>query len=415
MGFLDPKERVLDIILTQQGKKLLSQGKLIIKYYSFTDTEVDYEVLSGYTSRSAAVVSASLNLIDYTLGTFSRESEASYFYEDTGTLQRWPSGSLRKTTVAAPNGLNYYVFEGARTNTLVQSEALSASNWTKELDLLGGTEIAPDGELDAFIINPDGAAADRIYQGMSTGNWYGSAFVRASGGADLSFRTGSTSVSQINFSPISSSWQRVAYQLTGASFFLACPHTGTNDATGAGVPGNSIYFWGAQIEANATFPSTYIRTTTAAGTRVADSLSFATNVLGNNDFCFYVRPQMSSAQVIAAAATFYMFGWASDGAGANAGIQFRTAAGQCRLAVIAPNGGILAAIDQAVTFAANQVLKVTVKPSSGQLVLEGFTTGNGTIGNGTPWTWPNAAVHIGKHSSTSTSNLFGLMTEPFSP
>ena len=39
---LDPKERVLDFCLTQYGRKLLGQGKLVAKYYRFGDEEVDY-------------------------------------------------------------------------------------------------------------------------------------------------------------------------------------------------------------------------------------------------------------------------------------------------------------------------------------------------------------------------------------
>lgn len=53
MAFLDPKERVLDVILTQHGRKLLSKGELKIKYYSFSDDEVDYKVTSGIMSGSS--------------------------------------------------------------------------------------------------------------------------------------------------------------------------------------------------------------------------------------------------------------------------------------------------------------------------------------------------------------------------
>lgn len=42
MAFLDPKEEMLKLILTDYGKKKLSEGKLKIKYYSFFDDEVDY-------------------------------------------------------------------------------------------------------------------------------------------------------------------------------------------------------------------------------------------------------------------------------------------------------------------------------------------------------------------------------------
>lgn len=55
MGFLDPKERILDIILTEKGRELLSKGELVIKYYAFFDDEVDYRVTSGYSLTGSGV------------------------------------------------------------------------------------------------------------------------------------------------------------------------------------------------------------------------------------------------------------------------------------------------------------------------------------------------------------------------
>ena len=44
MTFFDPKEEVLDIELTQHGKRLLSRGKLKPSYYLFFDDDVLYDV-----------------------------------------------------------------------------------------------------------------------------------------------------------------------------------------------------------------------------------------------------------------------------------------------------------------------------------------------------------------------------------
>lgn len=41
--FLDPRERSLEIILTDHGRKLLSQGKFRPIYFSLADDEVDYK------------------------------------------------------------------------------------------------------------------------------------------------------------------------------------------------------------------------------------------------------------------------------------------------------------------------------------------------------------------------------------
>lgn len=41
-GFLDRKERVVDMVLTNKGRKLLSEGKLNFSFWSVFDDEVDY-------------------------------------------------------------------------------------------------------------------------------------------------------------------------------------------------------------------------------------------------------------------------------------------------------------------------------------------------------------------------------------
>ena len=43
MAFLNSKEELLKIILTNHGKDQLSKGKFSVKYYSFSDDEVDYQ------------------------------------------------------------------------------------------------------------------------------------------------------------------------------------------------------------------------------------------------------------------------------------------------------------------------------------------------------------------------------------
>jgi hypothetical protein len=52
-GFIDNKENVMEISLTQYGREKLSQGKLIVKYYRFFDDEVNYKI-SEYYSGSVA-------------------------------------------------------------------------------------------------------------------------------------------------------------------------------------------------------------------------------------------------------------------------------------------------------------------------------------------------------------------------
>ena len=52
MKFLDSKEQVLELQLTQHGKRLLSQGTFKPIYYGFYDDDVLYDSLYGSFSES---------------------------------------------------------------------------------------------------------------------------------------------------------------------------------------------------------------------------------------------------------------------------------------------------------------------------------------------------------------------------
>ena len=41
-GFLDPKQRVMDVILTELGRKQMMKGEFVVKFVSFSDKGVDY-------------------------------------------------------------------------------------------------------------------------------------------------------------------------------------------------------------------------------------------------------------------------------------------------------------------------------------------------------------------------------------
>lgn len=45
MGFLDPTEQIVDLVLTPEGKKQLASGDLSFEYFSLHDDEIDYRPL----------------------------------------------------------------------------------------------------------------------------------------------------------------------------------------------------------------------------------------------------------------------------------------------------------------------------------------------------------------------------------
>lgn len=68
-GFLDKNSRVVDFILTAQGKKKLSQGKLNFKFYTFFDDGIDYDsyVENSSSLSNVALTESKLSNIDETL------------------------------------------------------------------------------------------------------------------------------------------------------------------------------------------------------------------------------------------------------------------------------------------------------------------------------------------------------------
>jgi len=62
MGFLDKKERIFDVVLTDKGRELLSKNQLKIEYYAFSDDGIDY---SGSLNISRIYTSSSYDDIVY--------------------------------------------------------------------------------------------------------------------------------------------------------------------------------------------------------------------------------------------------------------------------------------------------------------------------------------------------------------
>lgn len=74
-GFLDKNDRVVDMILTADGRRLLSQGKLNFVYYAFMDDEVDYD---PYIATSANLTAEQMS------SSWSEQVEASLVKEAIG-------------------------------------------------------------------------------------------------------------------------------------------------------------------------------------------------------------------------------------------------------------------------------------------------------------------------------------------
>ena len=191
------------------------------------------------------------------------------------------------------------LLEPQRTNIITWSEDLTNADWIKaQATVSGNNTTAPDGNntADKLIIN-NGAAGGYAYQAKTTtsGTIYtGSFYVKAGGvsftkfhtnisgsyqNAVINLSTGAITNSSFATTPIATSvgngWYRVSYTVTSGGSNVVIYIDGGCTSTGGTYTGNGtdgIFVWGFQSEIGS-YPTTYIPTTSATATRVADSFS----------------------------------------------------------------------------------------------------------------------------------------------
>ena len=87
MGILDNKTRILDTLLTQEGRRQIAQGKLRIKYVTFTDAETFYDadIVSGTSDPADRIYLEAANL---------PQDQITFSSDDSGRLSQYKGSTL---------------------------------------------------------------------------------------------------------------------------------------------------------------------------------------------------------------------------------------------------------------------------------------------------------------------------------
>jgi len=209
-------------------------------------------------------------------------------------------------TPATPRGM---LIEESRVNLNPYSQQFDGGSWTRNNILAFGSGsianavTAPDGTTTGYKITPNttGAVAHSIYYNSVTlaavtyafsiyakpagYNWIKLGNLSTGGGVNFNLSTGAVGAASSGYSGsttyVGNGWYRciVIWTATAGSitpgFYIA---TADNNVVFAGDGTSGVYAWGMQIEAGS-FATSYIPTTTASVTRVADVVKLSGSAL----------------------------------------------------------------------------------------------------------------------------------------
>jgi hypothetical protein len=213
-------------------------------------------------------------------------------------------------------GCGKLLLEPQRTNSLTYSEQFDNAAWSKEgATISANSTTSPDGFVNADKVVENTANAEHvIFRSVAgTGSTF-SFFAKAAGrnfvavlsnnGAYSFFNIGNGTLGTIaatstaTITAYGNGWYRCTVFNThptfGAVINLASAN-GTTIYTGDGTSG--AFIWGAQFEASATYATSYIPTTAAAVTRLADACSKTgiSSLIGQTEGTVFVEAEFTSA------------------------------------------------------------------------------------------------------------------------
>lgn len=234
-------------------------------------------------------------------GTYGRGSQATY-YDSNGVMQTASNNVPRFVYDPVSHVFKGILIEANATNYMRRSEEIDNALWTPQNSTVtSNITTSPKSATTAEAIIPDGTNNTHgvTYSGVDisfTSNFTVSVFAKAAGYNyayisvfenslnryavfNLSTCTAGTTKANITTTfteTIGNGWCRIGFSMptptrTTANISLNVT-TGDNITTFTGDASSGVYFWGAQLEAYATKPTSYIATTASTASRNIDSL-----------------------------------------------------------------------------------------------------------------------------------------------
>lgn len=271
--------------------------------------------------RTGVAAAAPLPGFDFTAGTMPAgasltRGSAGMRIDVSGALTSEAAHVARFDFDPATHALLGLLVEPARTNSLLQSAAFASTDWTAQsapgsiaVNTNAGT--GPTGSMDAERLDlPAFNSADTgsyayLYQPVTlTANRMLSFWLRgASGGEKVTIAVSGGGARESVLVTLTAGWQRYS-MLSTMSASTIYPYVGLigGDGNVVSVGAQSIYAWGAQIEAGSTMTST-IATAASTASRSADALVLDWASKGVADGAVTVRYTFDDLSTQDAAAT----------------------------------------------------------------------------------------------------------------
>lgn len=238
--------------------------------------------------------------------THTRASAATYF-DASGILRPAPNDVIRFNHDPNTGECLGALLEVAGTNLALQSESFDSSPWAVNNCAVYANEIpAPDGTTTGSRVHLNFGAVPYLVQSFActvgqqnafsvfakagTTNWLRleiteSGPVRHAAWFNLAtgqLGTVDAGLSRARIEPAGNGWYRchVSCDSTVTVAYATISVVNADGSVG-GSTGNNLYIWGAQIENNRYFGSSYIKTTSSAATRAQDVLLLINGEYGN--------------------------------------------------------------------------------------------------------------------------------------